>query len=118
MNETKQQNHTHPVLSSLPPQRAKKGKIVSADEAVRVIRDGDTVATGGFVGTGFPEEIAVALEHFYLRHKRPRDLTLVYAAGQGDGAERGVEPLRARRSRAKGDRRSLGAGAQIAENGH
>ncbi|MFY9705978.1 MAG: acyl CoA:acetate/3-ketoacid CoA transferase, partial [Desulfobacterales bacterium] len=90
MNETKQQNHTHPVLSSLPPQRAKKGKIVSADEAVRVIRDGDTVATGGFVGTGFPEEIAVALEHFYLRHKRPRDLTLVYAAGQGDGAERGV----------------------------
>ena len=82
--------HTHPVLSTLPPQRAKKGKIVSADEAVRVIRDGDTVATGGFVGTGFPEEIAVALEHFYLQHKRPRDLTLVYAAGQGDGAERGV----------------------------
>ena len=38
MNETKQQNHTHPVLSSLPPQRAKKGKIVSAEEAVRVIR--------------------------------------------------------------------------------
>jgi len=82
--------HTHPVLSTLPPQRAKKGKIVSAAEAVRVIRDGDTVATGGFVGTGFPEEIAVALEHFYLQHKRPRDLTLVYAAGQGDGAERGV----------------------------
>ena len=82
--------HTHPVLSTLPPQRAKKGKIVSADEAVRVIRNGDTVATGGFVGTGFPEEIAVALEHFYLQHKRPRDLTLVYAAGQGDGAERGV----------------------------
>ena len=90
MNETKQQNHTHPVLSSLPPQRAKKGKIVSADEAIRVIRAGDTVATGGFVGTGFPEEIAVALEHFYLRHQRPRDLTLVYAAGQGDGAERGL----------------------------
>jgi len=90
MNETKQQNHTHPVLSSLTPQKAKKGKIVSADEAVRVIRAGDTVATGGFVGTGFPEEIAVALEHFYLQHKRPRDLTLVYAAGQGDGAERGL----------------------------
>ncbi|MGD9243245.1 MAG: CoA-transferase, partial [Desulfobacterales bacterium] len=82
--------HTHPVLSSLPPQKTKKGKIVSADEAVRVIRDGDTVATGGFVGTGFPEEIAVALEHYYLEHHRPRDLTLVYAAGQGDGAERGV----------------------------
>ena len=53
--------HTHPVLSSLPPQKTKKGKIVSADEAIRVIRDGDTVATGGFVGTGFPEEIAVVM---------------------------------------------------------
>ena len=31
----------------------KKQKIVSAEEAVRVIRNGDTVATGGFVGIGF-----------------------------------------------------------------
>ena len=38
------------------------GKIVSAREAVRLIRDGDTVATGGFVGIGFAEEIAIALE--------------------------------------------------------
>jgi propionate CoA-transferase len=84
------QKHTHPVLSSLPPQKTKKGKIVSADEAIRVIRDGDTVATGGFVGNGFPEEIAVVLEQNFLEHGRPKNLTLVYAAGQGDGAERGL----------------------------
>ena len=36
------------------------GKVVSADEAVRLIRAGDTIATGGFVGIGFAEEIAVA----------------------------------------------------------
>jgi hypothetical protein len=42
------------------------GKIVTAEEAVRLIRDGDTVATGGFVGIGFAEEIAVALEAQYL----------------------------------------------------
>ena len=83
-------NQIHPVLSFLPPQNAPKGKIVSAMEAVRVIRDGDTVATGGFVGIGFPEEVAVALKKYYLEHHRPRDLTLVYAAGQGDGAERGL----------------------------
>ncbi len=83
----------HPVLSSLPPQRARKGKIVSAQEAVRIIRDGDTVATGGFVGTGFAEDIAVALEAYFLQTGRPRDLTLVYAAGQGDGAERGLNHL-------------------------
>ncbi len=30
-----------------------KGKIVSAREAVQLIQDGDTLATGGFVGIGF-----------------------------------------------------------------
>ncbi len=81
---------SHPMLSSLPPDRAKKGKIVSAEEAVRIIRDGDTIATGGFVGTGFPEQVAVALEAYFLEHDHPRGLTLVYAAGQGDGKERGL----------------------------
>ena len=33
---------------------------------MRLIRDGDTIATGGFVGIGFAEEIAVALEALYL----------------------------------------------------
>lgn len=80
----------HPLLSSLPGARAQKGKVVSAEEAVRVIRNGDTVATGGFVGIGFAEEIAIALEKFFLSHGKPGDLTLIYAAGQGDGAERGL----------------------------
>ena len=74
-------------------------KIVTAAEAVRHIRDGDTVATDGFVGIGFAENIAVALEQRFLGHDpespagRPRDLTLFYAAGQGDGKERGLNHL-------------------------
>jgi len=92
MKSIKEQR-THPVLSSLPPQRAKKGKIVSAEEAIRVIQNDDTVATGGFVGTGFPEELAVVLEQYFLENKKPKDLTLVYAAGQGDGADRGLNHL-------------------------
>ena len=62
-----------------------RSKIVSAQEAVRLIHDGDTVATGGFVGIGFAEEITIALEALHLAHvaapgqapRAPRDLTLV-----------------------------------------
>ena len=57
-------NSTHPLLSAF--QDAERGKVVSAADAVRLIRDGDTVATGGFVGIGFAEGIAVALEQRFL----------------------------------------------------
>ena len=70
-----------------------RNKIVSAADAVSLIRDGDTIATGGFVGVGFAENIAVALERRFLAADsggHPRDLTLLYAAGQGDGKERGL----------------------------
>ncbi|MET0918983.1 MAG: acyl CoA:acetate/3-ketoacid CoA transferase [Burkholderiales bacterium] len=78
-----------------------KGKVVTAREAVALIRSRDTVATGGFVGIGFAENIAVALEERFLDSAKddphgigvPHDLTLVYAAGQGDGKERGLNHL-------------------------
>ncbi|MDO4681213.1 MAG: acyl CoA:acetate/3-ketoacid CoA transferase [Lautropia sp.] len=74
------------------------GKVVSADDAVSLIRDGDTVATAGFGAIGFPENLAVALENRFLRTAEerpdgigsPRDLTFVYASGQGDMRERGL----------------------------
>ncbi len=89
----------HPVAATL--RASDTGKIVTARQAVRLIRNRDTIATSGFVGIGFAENIAVALEELFLENQTndpeglgsPRDLTLVYAAGQGDGKQRGLNHL-------------------------
>jgi len=90
--------HTFPSTARL----VERGKIVSAREAVRLIQSGDTIATSGFVGIGFAEEVAIALEARFLEgrsEEKPEgqepiaDLTLVYAAGQGDGRAKGLNHL-------------------------
>lgn len=70
-----------------------RDKRVSAEDAVMLIHDGDTVVTGGFVGIGFAEGIAVALAQRFAATQQPRNLTLAYAAGQGDGKHRGLNHL-------------------------
>ena len=63
-------------------------KIVTADEAIALIRDGDTVAVSGFVGIGTPEELIEALERRFLRDAEPArfDAGLRRGAGRRQGA--------------------------------
>jgi len=68
-------------------------KVISADDAVALIRDGDVVASSGYGGNGNPEALFNAIERRFLASGGPRNLTLVWAGGQGDGKERGLNRL-------------------------
>ena len=70
-----------------------RDKVTTAAEAVAVIQSGDTVCTSGFVGIGVPDELLVALEKRFVETSEPRGLTLLFAAGQGDGRDRGLNAL-------------------------
>ncbi len=68
-------------------------KFLSAKEAVKQVTSGATLATDGFIGAAFPEELAFELEKRFIESGNPKDLTLVYCAGQGDGGKRGLNHL-------------------------
>lgn len=69
-------------------------KLMTAAEAVETyVKSGSTVAFGGFVGAMHPEELTKAISESFLKRRSPENLTIVYAAGQGDGKEKGLNHL-------------------------
>ena len=70
-----------------------RNKVVTLAEAVALVRSGDTICTSGFVGIGTPDDLLAGLERRFLETGEPRNLTLLFAAGQGDGKEQGLNRL-------------------------
>jgi propionate CoA-transferase len=59
-----------------------------------LIKDGDTIATVGFIGMGHPRELDVAIEKRFLETGSPRNLTLTMGASQAHpGANTGLNRL-------------------------
>lgn len=70
-----------------------KKPVINGKDAVGLIKDFDTVAVGGFVGGAHPEQLTKDLQEVFLETGKPRNLTLIYAAGQGDGDKKGLNHL-------------------------
>jgi len=65
-------------------------KIISKEEAIKLIKDGDFVGTAGFVGCDVPETLFTTCEEQFLATGHPCDLTLQFSAGIGDSKTKGT----------------------------
>nr|WP_086937978.1 CoA-transferase [Thaumasiovibrio occultus] len=64
--------------------------VISAEQAAALIKDGDGVYMGGFIGSAVPESLAKAVAARFDATGHPRQVNLVFATGQGDGQSRGA----------------------------
>jgi len=69
-------------------------ELLSAAEAVRIVRDREAVWIGGSgAGHAVPQLFIDELAQHYTEHRSPRDLTTVRVVGVGDFADRGMSQL-------------------------
>jgi propionate CoA-transferase len=68
-------------------------KIISSDMAAYLIADEATVIPGGFGCCGHPESITKAIEKRFYQTGKPKNITLLFAAGPGDRKDKGINRL-------------------------
>ncbi|MEC4766598.1 CoA-transferase [Halomonas sp. CUBES01] len=68
-------------------------KVITAEQASQLIKSEATLSTGGFGSCGHPEALTAALAERFIKTGQPQNLTLIFAAGQGDKGERGLNRL-------------------------
>lgn len=70
-----------------------RSKVVTAAEAIALVRTNDTLICSGFGVVGVPDALVLALEKRFLETEAPRDLTLVFGGGPGNGSDKGSNHL-------------------------
>ena len=60
-------------------------KLITKEEAVQLVKDGDFIGMTGFVGNDHPETLTAALEESFLANGHPCNMTIKFSAGIGDG---------------------------------
>ncbi|MDR2825883.1 MAG: hypothetical protein LBV76_03685, partial [Deltaproteobacteria bacterium] len=68
-------------------------KFVTLEEAASLIKDKDTLISEGFMLHNFPAELIKALSQRFEKTGSPKAITLIYAAGEGAGANTGLDFL-------------------------
>ena len=72
---------------------ASRPRIVTAQEAARVIPSGATMAASAMGLAGWAEEVALAIRDRFLATGQPRGLTLVHSTGLGNWKDKGGHHL-------------------------
>ena len=70
-------------------------KQISAKEAAMLVKDGDTLALGGFGAFGSAEEIIIALAERHRQTQKPQHITVVKGVSLGDYVSKGNARLSA-----------------------
>jgi propionate CoA-transferase len=70
-----------------------KNKVITAEQAIALVNDGDVVCTTGFVQSCVPEMLHAALEKRFVDTQSPKGLTLIMCAGAGDSKGLGTGRL-------------------------
>ncbi|RTR39886.1 3-oxoacid CoA-transferase [Shewanella canadensis] len=70
-----------------------KVDVLTAKQAASLIKDGDKVILGGFIGAVVPEAIEQAVGEQFLSTGHPNNLEIYFTAGQGDGKDKATNHL-------------------------
>lgn len=70
-----------------------KTKVLTALQAAALIKNGDKVILGGFIGAVVPEAIERAIGERFINTGQPHSLELYFTAGQGDGVDKATNHL-------------------------